>query len=1720
MGNLFGGGGQSSTTNSTDFFNKNYSGSSSTAGSQTPDPLAGLAYQQVLQNASQIANTPFQPYQGQMNAGFVPDQLAAMQGYRDVQGMTQPYLNQAGDWTKQAVGFADPSRFNMQSLQQYMNPYQQSVVDATLANMKQNQDEMFNKNTSNAIRQGSFGGSGQFMGQAEIARQQGLSNAQTLAGLNAQNYNQAMGQYNQQQQQAIDSFMKGAGQYAGLGTTALQSRLNELSPLYQSGAGQQALAQKQLDTAYNQWQQARAYPYQQTSYFANLAQGIGPQMGQYTTSAANQQGTESGTNIGNKQTQTSGGGGGIMGAITSGIGLLSSLASGGVVKDRVNRATGGYMEHVGDKPYGEGPIDMTAGFGRLMQTTPFADAPDNYIGEAEKTSNVLKSAKEVGSEKLKAAVDKALGLTPKKSTMSFGNMGGDSGGESGSQESSGSLNKLVKSASKLGHKLSSDSDFGLGSMFGAGAYESTPASGGFDFGSIGDAFSGLFNEGGRVGRADGGSFAEQALASQKVQSDAKEILDNYKNILGRTAEQGGFDFWSQVAANGLNPQEQQAYFRDSPEFKKTKGQPQIPEPVNQDANKIGGYGDLLARAYQLNPGPQLSPEQQGMPAMPSPEYYNPVTYSTYPGSGGGNLNIAGSMNLSNLSPTSQSEQFVKSVYRNYLGRDPSPEEITARTEEISSGKSPSEIESGVIASPEAKNTAYIQSMYQDVLGRPAEEAGLNFWKGQLNEGLPAPRLSEWFKSAPEYKSTPAIFRSNAPVQGYFSSLGDMQFNPHTGLFNLKYSAPYRGSTPTYNLGSGIAASDKLRGVVTDKLTSQLPKTSASGGRIGKAGGGGLSGKSLYDYLISQGANEKEATMLTGMAKAESNFNPSVMHDNNTGYGLWGHGKDRWADMRKFTGQTKPGWEDQAKFALWELRNSSKTAMARQALARADDARGITAAGMHFERPRGYKAATPWTGDNWGGRLSNVSALMGGKDLGSGPEIRMAGNEPSSGALSLTSGTPAPRRNLLSRIIRELAPVSTAEAAESQPAAESKPMFEWPKLRNFKTNDLPTALGMNQPELPAWKKEVQTGFGTLGEDRPADQAQLLAEPSKHTAMGPEMEVPVPPKRSEAFPVVAEDREQGKKYYGDWRDQEPWKSDPIGGFFDALSGEEKKEDEPSKYEQNSGFGDLFNFAKGGTVRKHYAIGGGEDEGLGNPLEELGSMVEQGFGGLFGGGDESPAPASSAPESGGGLGDLLGGLFGGDDEKPSGVVASDREPSPSTSATSGETPQRGFLPPAVSQALIAAGMGMMASPNSNPLAAFGQGGLQGFQVYKQLADQQRKRDEMAAYDKRLSGAPVAGDREEDGEQPSGSKIDMLLGEMDRISSIPATTPEQIQQKNTALRNLQSRISITERIEQHRQEKSGKVGIIGKNVFGDPEYGWVSGPKAGQPITKAEAATEGVEASDKVPSAEAPKGDDVLSTLPPEKQDYIKGIASGEIEPPKGAVGVKIRSIVRQYDQNWNDDVWRQRRDMRKAYEPEGKIGQQMNTASTALGHAESLLEAHKDLHNWGFKPLNVVQNVVKDTAGSGAIDAFRINRGALINEMEKYFKGGTPAEAAIKRELESINENTTPEQISSTINKVAEMIQTKTKGYTRDWDRAFKGSGVSPINMDPHDLETNDKIVNNIRAEYERFHPSKKTKAEEKQVGSEEKPTGGKTIVRTGMLNGRKVVKYSDGTTAYVD
>jgi len=314
-----------------------------TSSTYAPAPSAMAAYNQALGMAENVAAIPFQPYGGQMVAGATPDQMQAWEATRQMQGGVQPYINAATNLQGQAVNLADPRNFNQQTLQQYMNPYQQDVVNATMANLGQLQEQQQNKLSSQAIKQGAFGGDRTGIARAALAGQQNLANAQTLAQLQQQGYTQAMGQYNQQQQMAIQTAQNAAYGLGQLGGQAQNAALTGINALLGTGAQQQGLAQQQLSNAYNQWQQQRAYPYQQAAFYSGIAGGIAPNMG----------GTTSTTGFGTGQTQIqqpTGGGGGA-GALTSLLSFLPAMFGASDEDDKTDIKYLGRDPETGEKMY-------------------------------------------------------------------------------------------------------------------------------------------------------------------------------------------------------------------------------------------------------------------------------------------------------------------------------------------------------------------------------------------------------------------------------------------------------------------------------------------------------------------------------------------------------------------------------------------------------------------------------------------------------------------------------------------------------------------------------------------------------------------------------------------------------------------------------------------------------------------------------------------------------------------------------------------------------------------------------------------------------------------------------------------------------------------------------------------------------------------------------------------------------------------------------------------------------------------------------------------------------------------------------------------------------------------------------------------------------------------------------------------------------------------------
>lgn len=191
----------------------------------TPTGLSGL--QNIYNQASQVASTPYQPYGGQLVQGLNPTQTGAISNISNI--ASQPLTSG--------------------QIQQYMNPFQSNVIDATMANINETNQQQQAQTTGQLTQAaGGIGADRIGIGQAELARQQGLASNQTLAGLQQQNYSQAVGTAQQQQ-----GFQLGAAQT-------------------QLGAGgvEQQTGQAGLTAAYQQYLQQLAFPYQQTQFLAGV----------------------------------------------------------------------------------------------------------------------------------------------------------------------------------------------------------------------------------------------------------------------------------------------------------------------------------------------------------------------------------------------------------------------------------------------------------------------------------------------------------------------------------------------------------------------------------------------------------------------------------------------------------------------------------------------------------------------------------------------------------------------------------------------------------------------------------------------------------------------------------------------------------------------------------------------------------------------------------------------------------------------------------------------------------------------------------------------------------------------------------------------------------------------------------------------------------------------------------------------------------------------------------------------------------------------------------------------------------------------------------------------------------------------------------------------------------------------------------------------------------
>ncbi|HEX3587807.1 MAG TPA: hypothetical protein VH024_17540 [Candidatus Angelobacter sp.] len=256
-------------------------GGTNTIQQSGPPPAVLLNYQDVYNQAKQVASNPYPNYNSQLVAGFQPQQIAGFNNINTAINAATPFLNQASNYTANAAGLMDPANFagNQQPFQDqqlaswlntglgdvntamgtsgrasgtsltaagmsaaaagalnarnfgstvgnYYNPYANAVIAPTQALFNQQNATQLNQVRGNAASQGAFGGDREAVAEAQTAQQQQLAEAPTLAGLQSAGYAQAVQNALAaagQQQQAASQLQQTAAQQQQ--TAGLQSQV-------------------------------------------------------------------------------------------------------------------------------------------------------------------------------------------------------------------------------------------------------------------------------------------------------------------------------------------------------------------------------------------------------------------------------------------------------------------------------------------------------------------------------------------------------------------------------------------------------------------------------------------------------------------------------------------------------------------------------------------------------------------------------------------------------------------------------------------------------------------------------------------------------------------------------------------------------------------------------------------------------------------------------------------------------------------------------------------------------------------------------------------------------------------------------------------------------------------------------------------------------------------------------------------------------------------------------------------------------------------------------------------------------------------------------------------------------------------------------------------------------------------------------------------------------
>jgi hypothetical protein len=214
---------------------------------------AGDYVTDMLGQGKALAEMEYESYGGPLTAGASDLQDTA---FTSMGNLADPTADMG------TSGFTADT-FNTENLQTYMNPYTDTVINRTAADMsRQNQIQGLQDRTA-LTQAGAFGGSRDALMRAESASNLSRNIGDMSAEQRAAGFDRAAEQFGLAQDRGFKE-QEAANQYG----------LDALRAQQEAGATQQALNEAGVQADYDQFKEQRDYPYKQVQYMHSLLQGM------------------------------------------------------------------------------------------------------------------------------------------------------------------------------------------------------------------------------------------------------------------------------------------------------------------------------------------------------------------------------------------------------------------------------------------------------------------------------------------------------------------------------------------------------------------------------------------------------------------------------------------------------------------------------------------------------------------------------------------------------------------------------------------------------------------------------------------------------------------------------------------------------------------------------------------------------------------------------------------------------------------------------------------------------------------------------------------------------------------------------------------------------------------------------------------------------------------------------------------------------------------------------------------------------------------------------------------------------------------------------------------------------------------------------------------------------------------------------------------------------